>query len=162
MMELSRKYNDPARCRNLTREEIEEFRESFNLFDRDQNGQITTQELGAVMNNLGQSPSDTELRDMIRELDADGSGTVDFKEFLTMYARKKKDVASEEEEMRAAFKTFDRNGDGYISAAELRHVMMCLGEKLSDEEVKEMIRAADTDGNGKIDYQEFAKVLFKK
>ena len=48
--------------------------------------------------------------------------------------------------------TFDRNGDGFISASELRHVMCCLGEKLSDDEIREMIRAADIDGNGRIDY----------
>ena len=43
---------------------------------------------------------------------------------------------------------FDKDGNGYISAAELRHVMTNLGEKLTDEEVDEMIREADIDGDG--------------
>ena len=48
---------------------------------------------------------------------------------------------------------FDKNGDGYISASELRHVMTTLGEKLTDEEVDEMIREADIDGDGKVNYE---------
>lgn len=47
---------------------------------------------------------------------------------------------------------FDKNGDGYISASELRHVMTTLGEKLTDDEVDEMIREADIDGDGKVNY----------
>lgn len=64
-----------------------------------------------------------------------------------------KDTDSEEE-VREAFKVFDKDGNGFISAAELRHVMTNLGEKLSDTEVEEMIREADTDGDGQINYDE--------
>src|SRR5437588_7588003 len=67
-----------------------------------------------------------------------------------MMARKMKDTDSEEE-IREAFKVFDRDNNGFISAAELRHVMTSIGEKLTDEEVAEMIREADQDGDGKID-----------
>ena len=65
-------------------------------------------------------------------------------------ARKMKDTDSEEE-IREAFKVFDRDNNGFISAAELRHVMTSIGEKLTDDEVDEMIREADQDGDGKID-----------
>ena len=67
-----------------------------------------------------------------------------------MMARKMKDTDSEEE-IREAFKVFDRDDNGFISAAELRHVMTSIGEKLTDEEVDEMIREADQDGDGRID-----------
>jgi calmodulin len=67
-----------------------------------------------------------------------------------MMARKMKDTDSEEE-IREAFKVFDRDNNGFISAAELRHVMTSIGEKLTDEEVDEMIREADQDGDGRID-----------
>lgn len=74
-----------------------------------------------------------------------------------MMARKMKDTDSEEE-IKEAFKVFDKDGNGYISAAELRHVMTNLGEKLTDHEVDEMIREADVDGDGQINYEEFVKV----
>ena len=51
------------------------------------------------------------------------------------------------------FLVFDKDGNGFISAAELRHVMTNLGEKLTDEEVDEMIREADIDGDGQINYE---------
>merc|ERR1712226_1649607 len=125
----------------LTEEQIAEFREAFSLFDKDGDGTITTRELGTVMRSLGQNPTAAELQDMINEVDADGSGTIDFPEFLSLQARKMKDTDCEEE-LIEAFKVFDRDGTGFISAAELRHVMTNLGEKLTDEEVDEMILEA--------------------
>ena len=98
---------------------------------------------------------------MINEVDADGNGTIDFPEFLSLMARKMKDTDTEEE-LTEAFKVFDRDGNGQISAAELRHVMTNLGEKLTDEEVDEMIREADVDGDGHINYEEFVRMMMAK
>jgi len=81
-----------------------------------------------------------------------GNGTIDFEEFLHMMLKKMKDTDSEEE-IREAFRVFDKDGNGFISADELRHVMTSLGEKLTDEEVDEMIREADIDGDGQINYE---------
>ena len=124
-------------------------------------GCITTKELGTVMRSLGQNPTEAELQDMINEVDADGNGTIDFPEFLNLMARKMKDTDSEEE-LKEAFRVFDKDQNGFISAAELRHVMTNLGEKLTDEEVDEMIREADVDGDGQINYEEFVKVMMAK
>ena len=66
---------------------------------------------------------------------------------------KKMQETDSEDEIREAFKVFDKDGNGFISAAELRHVMTNLGEKLSDEEVDEMVREADMDGDGQINYE---------
>lgn len=69
---------------------------------------------------------------------------------------------SAQEEILEAFKVFDKDGNGFISAAELRHIMTNLGEKLTDEEVDEMIREADIDGDGQINYEEFVKMMMSK
>lgn len=53
-----------------------EFREAFSLFDKDGDGTITTKELGTVMRSLGQNPTETELQDMINEVDADGKSSL--------------------------------------------------------------------------------------
>ena len=99
-----------------------------------------------------------------------------------MMARKMKDTDSEEE-IREAFRVFDRDGNGFISAAELRHVMTSIGEKLTEEEINAMIKEADAstyhqnflspaqptnpffffflslDGDGQIDYNEFVTLI---
>lgn len=121
-------------------------------------GSIDIKELGTVMRSLGQNPTAAELQDMVNEIDADGTGMIDFPEFLCMMARKMKDTDSEED-MLEAFRVFDRDGQGFISPAELRHVMTNLGEKLSDEEVDEMVREADVDGSGQINYEDFLKMM---
>ncbi|KAK1302661.1 hypothetical protein QJS10_CPB12g01608 [Acorus calamus] len=145
----------------LTEEQISEFKEAFSLFDKDGDGCITTKELGTVMRSLGQNPTEAELQDMINEVDADQNGTIDFPEFLNLMARKMKDTDSEEE-LKEAFKVFDKDQNGFISAAELRHVMTNLGEKLTDEEVDEMIREADVDGDGQVNYEEFVRMMLAK
>ena len=145
----------------LSEEQIAEFKEAFSLFDKDGDGTITTRELGTVMRSLGQNPTEAELTDMTSEVDAEGIGTIDFPEFLTMMARKMKDTDTEEE-IREAFKVFDKDGNGFISASELRHVVKNLAEKLTEEEVDEMIREADVVGDGQVNYEEFVAVLTSK
>eukprot|EP00168_Porphyra_purpurea_P010484 TRINITY_DN25_c0_g1_i2.p2 TRINITY_DN25_c0_g1~~TRINITY_DN25_c0_g1_i2.p2 ORF type:complete len:152 (-),score=64.87 TRINITY_DN25_c0_g1_i2:53-508(-) len=143
---------------DLSEETIREFKEAFALFDKDGDGTITSTELGAVMRSLGQQPTEAALKQMISEVDADGSGTIDFAEFLTLMSRKMKSADSQAEILEA-FKVFDKDNSGKISADELRQVMNNLGEKLSDEEVNEMIREADTNGDGEIDVKEFIKMM---
>ncbi|KAG2622011.1 calmodulin-like protein 5 [Panicum virgatum] len=149
----------------LSPEQISEFREAFAFFDKDGDGCITLEELATVMGSLqGQRPGAEELRAMIRDADADGNGTIDFAEFLGLMARKTTGAGAAggdgaDEELREAFKVFDKDQNGYISATELRHVMINLGEKLTDEEVEQMIREADLDGDGQVDYDEFVRMM---
>ena len=145
----------------ISEDKINEFKEAFNIFDKDKDGYITTKELGDIMKNLGQSPSEAELQDMINEVDIDGNGTIDFKEFLGLMARKMRD-ADTEEELIEAFKVFDRDGNGLISGNELQHVMTSLGENISQDEVEEMIKEADLDGDGYINYEEFVRMILNK
>jgi calmodulin len=78
------------------------------------------------MRSLGQNPSETDLNDMINEVDRDGNGTIDFQEFLIMMAKKMQDTDTDAE-LRAAFAVFDSDGSGTISAEELKKVMKKLG-----------------------------------
>ncbi|KAL6971691.1 myosin I light chain Cam2 [Sarracenia purpurea var. burkii] len=142
----------------LNEEQIVEFQDAFNLFDKDGDGCITIEELATVIRSLDQNPSEKELQDMISEVDADGNGTIEFPEFLTLMANKMKETDAEEE-LKEAFKVFDKDQNGYISANELRHVMINLGEKLTDEEVDQMIREADLDGDGLVNYEEFVQMM---
>ncbi|XP_045405152.1 calmodulin-alpha-like [Lemur catta] len=144
----------------LTEEQIAEFKEAFSLFDKDGDGTITAKELGTVMRSLEQSTTEAELQDMINEVDADGNSTIDFPEFLIIMARRMTDTDSEKE-IKEAFHVFDKDGNGDISAAELCHVMTGLGEKLTDEQVHEMIREADIDGDGQVHYEEFVQMTAK-
>merc|ERR1719198_1883206 len=105
-------------------------------------GTICTKQLGTVMRSLGQNPTDYELQDMINEVDADGNGTIDFPEFLSLQARKMKDTDTEEEILEA-FKVFNKDGSGFISVNEIRHIMSNLGEKITDEEMDEMLAEFD-------------------
>ncbi|XP_071063381.1 calmodulin-like [Dasypus novemcinctus] len=122
-----------------TEEHITEAKEAFSVFDKDGDGMITTKELGTVIRSLGRNPTDGELQDMINEVDADGSSTNDFLEFLTMM-----------------------DGHGCISAAELHHVETNLGEKLIEEEFDGMIKEEDIDGDGQVNYDEFVQMMTAK
>lgn len=66
---------------------LEETREAFLLFDKDNNGTIDTSELGAVMRSLNMNPTDTELKDMINEVDGNGNGSIEYEEFVAMLSR---------------------------------------------------------------------------
>eukprot|EP00189_Rhodosorus_marinus_P005827 CAMPEP_0113964528 /NCGR_PEP_ID=MMETSP0011_2-20120614/7200_1 /TAXON_ID=101924 /ORGANISM="Rhodosorus marinus" /LENGTH=180 /DNA_ID=CAMNT_0000976861 /DNA_START=345 /DNA_END=887 /DNA_ORIENTATION=+ /assembly_acc=CAM_ASM_000156 len=123
----------PRGSLDLTEETIKEFREAFALFDQNSDGTITVQELGRVMNSMGQNPSERELRQMIDGVDADGDGTIDFAEFVTLMARKMS--TDRDAEVRQAFNIFDKDGDGYITKLELNTIMQSFGENLTEEEV---------------------------
>ncbi|CAO2595090.1 Calmodulin-like protein 5 [Lemmus lemmus] len=64
--------------------------------------------------------------------------------------------------MRAVFSVFDKDGDGHITVDELKQAMTQLGEEISQEELDGMIREADVDKDGKVDYNEFVRVLKEK
>lgn len=138
----------------MTEEEVTKLWEAFQVFDTDGSGAISAEELGQVMRSLGQSPSETELRDMIKEVDVDLSGSVDFEEFKTLILSQQGDRKSR---LKLAFSVFDEDGSGRITANEMHSVMSQFG--VTDQELKEMIDEVDSDGGGSIDFEEFIKLV---
>ena len=145
----------------LSEKQIAEYKEAFNLFDKEGLGVVNPKSLGAIFKSMGHNPVEEELVEMVEEVDADGDGYVDFPEFLFIMARKLKDNDTEEE-LIEAFKMFDRDGTGEISAADVKQVMATLGEDISQEEVDEMVKEVDGDKDGKINYDEFVQMLRAK
>jgi len=139
---------------NISMDFILEMKEAFQLFDKNGDGFISAKELGVLMRTLGRNPTEDEIMNIMNEIDVDHNGKLDFSEF-TIMMRDKLSGEDMEQEIKQAFRVFDRNGDGFISKNEFKRCMMHFGEKFTDDEVEEMIAEADINNDGRIDYTEF-------
>ncbi|XP_073304288.1 calmodulin-like [Primulina huaijiensis] len=137
----------------LGEERIAEFRDAFCLIDKNSDGVIDIEELAIAIQSLDENTKREELEEMMNEVD----GEMDFEEFINIMARKIKENMVEE--LREAFQVFDRDQDGFVSAIELKIVMINLGKRLTNEEATQMIIAADVDGDGLISCDEFVKIM---
>lgn len=146
---------------NFSEEQIAELREAFSLFDKDGDGTITTKELGTVMRSLGQNPKDSELQDIINEVDVDSNGVIDFKEFLYLMANKVKDMNTVEE-IKEAYRVFDKNENNCISIEEIRYVLSNIDENINKKEIEELMRALDVNSDGEINFEEFVSIMSTK
>merc|ERR1712189_84278 len=144
---------------SLPADVVTALRDAFNLFDEDKDGRVTHVELAKVLQKLKISANMDVLLDMIKQVDTDNSGTVEFDEFVTCLTpclmRRESDA-----EMKNAFAEFDVDGNGLIEAHELKAKLEEMsGEAVTDAEVADMIKQVDTDGDGKINYEEFKKLM---
>lgn len=137
----------------LSDAQLEEFRGAFRQFDKDGGGSIDAAELKDLMASVGNVPTDEEVQEMVRIADADGSGSIDFPEFVTLMAHKMAETESLEL-VQEAFKIFDDSGDGYISAAEMRRIMINIGEPVTMKDCETLIREVDANGDGLISFEE--------
>ncbi len=147
----------------MTEEIIQDFREAFKTFDTDEDGYLTLKELGDLLIELGEPVTKEELEEMTNEIDIEGNGTIDFKEFILLMARKMRDYDNEDEYIEA-FRIFDKNRDDLISKEELKEAMTIIGqfvwkESPTDEDIAYMIKEADTDGDGFLHYSDFIKKI---
>ncbi|KAL6070228.1 calmodulin-like 3 [Balamuthia mandrillaris] len=139
-------------------EQLRDFKEYFSLFDRDGDGLITLKELEAVMKSMGLQPSAAELKAMIESVDTDQSGAIDCDEFIQMMDKHISWQALEPD-LRKAWQLFDRGNSGRISLADLREVLTKAGDPIRHEDLDEMIREANLDGDGHISFPAFVKLM---
>ncbi|MEW5306603.1 MAG: hypothetical protein WDW36_009057 [Sanguina aurantia] len=140
---------------------LAEYKEAFQLFDNDGDGCITTSVLGTVMRALGKSPTEAQIREIIKDVDPEGRGLVDFKEFVGAMGKDMRDHDNEAD-LRAAWNVLDKEKRGLISVKDLRHVLGSVGEKLSPSELDDLSREADPESTGFISYPVFLKAMLAK
>ncbi|CAO1613994.1 unnamed protein product [Sympodiomycopsis kandeliae] len=134
-----------------------EYKEAFALFDKKGTGQIPRESLGDLLRALGQNPTQAEVQDLVAGL---GGKDVDFQSFLDILHRPNgfKPAGTPEEFIRG-FQVFDKEGNGFIGVGELRYVLTSLGEKLSDEEVDELLKGVQVGSDGNINYESFVRQI---
>ncbi len=149
-------------------EKLEEYKESFDYFDRDLSGEITIQELKGLLTSLGQSSTNKRSKEMIEELDQNGDGMITFEEYVTIMEEQENPSGDadydgpmdSEDDIIKAFKVFDVQKKGYLNAMEFRHILKNLGDednRFSDSEIDQVFKEADLDKNGRIEYYEFVE-----
>lgn len=144
----------------LTKQQLADLKEIFAKFDIDGDGSLTELELAALMRSLGLKPNAEQIAALLHQVDKNNNGLIEFHEFLSMIGPDTTEEASyNQEELLVLFRKFDKDGNGYITAAELAHSMARMGHALSVRELTDMIREADTDGDGRISFAEFAAAM---
>ncbi|KAM0946689.1 putative EF-hand domain-containing protein [Dioscorea sansibarensis] len=138
-----------------------QLKQVFNLIDSNGDGKISPLELKQVLQSLGyeKSMATREAEGMVKEMDSDGDGLIDLEEFMKVVA-KDGDYKGLNEELMQAFLVFDVDKNGFISAKELRRVLVGLGHgSCSVEDCRAMIRAFDKNGDGLVDFNEFQDMM---
>lgn len=143
----------------LSEEElITKARKIFAQFDTNHDGALTEKELAGLLQTLGQPADPDSVRNVLNQWDADSNGTWEFSEFLSaahVWLRQPPDEA----DLLEAFKSFDSNHDGYLSPAELALAMQALGIPCTLAEAEEKVREADVNGDGVLEFEEFARTV---
>ncbi|KVH97610.1 calcium-binding allergen Ole e 8-like [Cynara cardunculus var. scolymus] len=140
----------------------EEVKGIFNRFDANGDGKISEEELIHVLKALGSDTSPDEVKRIMSEVDTDSDGFISIDEFVGFC----KGIARESEgdgidDLREAFKLYDLNNNGLISASELHQILTRLGESYTVDNCANMIKSADSDGDGCVDFEEFKKMMSK-
>jgi centrin-1 len=135
--------------------------QAFDLFDTDGSGQVDVRELKIAMRALGFDVKKSEVRTMVADVAKSDAETVDFDQFVEIMAMKMA-LRDTKHEIIKVFRLFDDDRTGKISFANLKRVVNMVGERLTDNEIQEMIDEADRDGDGEIGEDEFYRVMKHK
>ncbi|KAK6625523.1 hypothetical protein RUM43_005822 [Polyplax serrata] len=136
-------------------------KKAFDAFDQEKRGCISVNMVGTILSMLGHALTESMLADVIAEVDADQSGELEFPEFCTLAARflVEEDAEAMQQELKEAFRLYDKEGNGYITTKVLREILRELDEKITNEELDMMISEIDSDGSGTVDFDEFMEVM---
>eukprot|EP00092_Neocalanus_flemingeri_P000651 GFUD01000693.1.p1 GENE.GFUD01000693.1~~GFUD01000693.1.p1 ORF type:complete len:3364 (-),score=1087.83 GFUD01000693.1:1093-10800(-) len=139
---------------------------AFASWDSDGDGQISFNELKAAVQRSGQKLTEEDINAIFVVGDADQNGEIDLDEFMKMMMPSTSDVVAKFRSIRKtvkdvqdAFKQFDKNGDGAIDKAELTSALSSTGGNFTKQEIDTIFLAADIDGDGEIDYEEFIALM---
>eukprot|EP01036_Dinobryon_divergens_P024109 gene24108-32526_t len=144
----------------LSHDEIAEFREIFNLVDKDGGGSISKVELGELMETLGIEATQEDIEAMIAEVDKEGSGEINFEEFVEVMSRKVNSTYTADQ-VKVAFKVFETpNYPGRIRADALTRALCTYGiEKLTEEQAQDLVSQLEVDSNGYINYIDYINMM---
>lgn len=110
------------------------------------------------MRALGFEMTEEQINQMIADVDKDGSGAIDFDEFVHMMTAKIGERDSKEELMKA-FQVIDQDRNGKISVADIKHISKELGESFTAREIQDMVEEADRDRDGEVNFDEFMRMM---
>ena len=150
----------------LSEEEIAKIKRSFLELDEDGSGEISVQELQSILKDPKLRMSEEDVKGLMEDFDLDGNGTIDICEFLILMSnRKNRNLIHRaiviRTQIRKMFKKLDQDGNGYITRKEFKTVMRKQRGKYSEKQLDEMLKEADINGDGKIDYDEFVISMTK-
>ncbi|KAG8382966.1 hypothetical protein BUALT_Bualt05G0134900 [Buddleja alternifolia] len=146
----------------LQSDQLKQLKDIFNRFDMDRDGSLTQLELAALLRSLGLKPSGDQIHVMLAKIDVNGNGSIEFEELVeAILPDINEQVLINQDQLMEVFRVFDRDGNGYITAAELAGQMAKMGHPLTYRELSETMREADTNGDGVISFSEFANILGK-
>ncbi|GJV67318.1 probable calcium-binding protein CML20 [Tanacetum coccineum] len=147
-----------GRRHGVTQQVKQEMKEAFELFDTDGNGTIDAKELSNAMRALGFEMTKEQLDQMIADVDRDGSGAIDFDEFVYMMSDKIGE-RSNKQELTKAFNIIDHDKNGKISISDIKNIAKELGVRFTDAEINAMVEEADRDDDGEVSKEEFMRMM---
>ena len=147
----------------LDKTQLQLLKNAFDAFDHEKKGVISTDMIGTILEMLGTQVDEGTLKEIIDEVDEDGSGELEFPEFVQLAAKflteEEEDNEAMVRELREAFRLYDKEGNGYITTDVLKEIFKELDNTITSEDLETMIEEIDSDGSGTVDFDEFLEVM---